>query len=190
MDATEVRKGQPDEDSGWTVEVETLLKDWRSRMYASQSAYYSEAERLRRFGYLLGIPVVVLSTVVGTSLVTSPSGAPIVPNWIAGGLSGLAAILASLQTFFRFGESAAMHGSAADWYAAIRRDIEALLAIPRHLRGDVRARLDAIRKEINKVSQKAPELRETLWAIFAQRFGVEEPPLSRRRKGKLSASSE
>jgi hypothetical protein len=131
-----------------------------------------------------------LSTIVGTSLVASPTGDPIVPYWIAGGLSGLAAILASLQTFFRFGEKAATHGSAADWYAAIRRDIEELLALPRHLRGDVRTRLDGIRKEINKASHKAPELRESLWAKFARRFGVKEPPLTGRRKGNLSFSSE
>ena len=105
------------------------------------------------------------------------------PNVVAGMLSGLAAILASLQTFFRFGESAALHGSAADWYAAIRRDIEALLALPRHLRGDVRIRIDGIRKEINKASHKAPELRETLWARVAHRFEVSEPPLPGRRKG-------
>ena len=102
----------------------------------------------------------------------------------------MATILASLQTFFRFGESAASRGSAADWYSAIRRDIEELLALPRQFRGDVRTRLDVIRREINKVIQMAPELRETLWANFAQRFGVEEPPLSGRRKAKLNASSE
>ena len=190
MDATEVRKDNPDGVTGWTPEVDTLLKEWRCRVYASQSAYYSEAERLRRCHYLLGIPVVILSTIVGTSLVTSSSGAPAVPNWIAGGLSGVAAILASLQTFFRFGESAACHGTAADWYAAIRRDIEGLLALSPELRGDVRIRLDGIRKEINKASQKAPELRESLWAVFAQRFGVEEPPLSGRRKRSLSPSSD
>lgn len=188
MDGTEVRKGNAEEESGWTTEVETLLNDWRSRVYASQSAYYSEAERLRRYHYLLGIPVVILSTAVGTSLVTSPNGAPMLPNLVAGVLSGLAAIMASLQTFFRFGESAALHGSAADWYAAIRRDIEGLLALPRHLRGDVRIRLDAIRKEINKASQKAPELRESLWASFAQRFEVKEPPLSGRHKGSKNPS--
>ncbi|HWU37431.1 MAG TPA: DUF4231 domain-containing protein [Candidatus Acidoferrum sp.] len=190
MDAIDVHKDHPEKDTCWTSEVETLLKDWRCRVYASQSAYYSEAERLRRCHYLLGIPVVILSTIVGTSLVTSPDGSPMLPNWIAGGLSGVAAILASLQTFFRFGESAASHGTAADWYAAIRRDIEELLALSLQLRGDVRGRLDTIRKEINKASQKAPELRESLWAVFAERFGVEEPPLIGRRKRNVRPVSE
>ena len=182
MEENEVQKSAAEHESNWTADVESLLKDWRTRVYASQSAYYSEAERLRRRHYLLGIPVVVLSTAVGTSLVSSPSGAPMLPNVVAGLLSGLAAILASLQTFFRFGESAAQHGSAADWYAAIRRDIEALLALPRHMRGDVRVRIDGIRKEINKASQKAPELRETLWMAVAHRFQVSEPPVPGRRK--------
>ncbi len=181
VDEKAVRKGTLQVEC-WTADVEALLKDWRNRVYASQSAYYSEAERLRRYHYLLGIPVVILSTAVGTSLVTSPAGQPMITNVVAGVLSGLTAILASLQTFFRFGESAALHGTAADWYAAIRRDIETVLALPKHMRGDVRSRIDGIRKEINKVAQKAPELRESLWTSVAHRFQVDEPPLPGRRK--------
>jgi hypothetical protein len=182
MAATESRKGKGGAESSWTDETEELLRDWRNRVYASQSAYYMEAERLRRWHYLLGIPVVVVSTIVGTAMFASKTGDPVVPSWIVGALSALAAILASLQTFLRFAESAARHGAAADWYSAIRRDIEELQALSRHLRGDARVRLDAIRKEMNKAGQTAPELREKLWASVAQRFGVKEPPLSRWRQ--------
>ena len=42
-------------------------------------------------------------------------------------MSILAAVLASLQTFLKFGENATLHGAAADWFAAIRRDIEETL---------------------------------------------------------------
>ena len=180
MDPTEGRKGKGEGESGWTAETEALLRDWRNRVYASQSAYYMEAERLRRWHYLLGIPVVIVSTVVGTTLFASKAGHSMVPILLVGALSAMAAILASLQTFIRFAESAALHGAAADWYSAIRRDIEELQALPRHLRGDVRDRLGSIRKEMNKAGQKAPELRESLWASVAQRFGVEEPPPSGR----------
>ena len=169
-------------ESGWTAETEALLRDWRNRVYASQSAYYMETERLRRWHYLLGIPVVVVSTVVGTTMFASNMEDPLIPLWVSGALSALAAILAALQTFFRLAESAAAHGFAADWYAAIRRDIEQVQALPRQMRGDVAARLDSIRKEMNKAGQKAPELRESLWVRVAQRFGVQEPPLVGRRK--------
>ena len=89
-----------------------------------------------------------------------------------GVLGSLAAILAGLQTFLKLGESAALHGVAADWYASIRREIEELQALPRHLRGDVRATLDALRQNMNKAGQNAPQLNEHLWARMARRFGV------------------
>jgi hypothetical protein len=66
---------------------------------------------------------------------------------------------------------------AADWYASIRREIEELQALPRHLRGNVRITLDALRQNMNKAGQNSPQLNEHLWARMARRFGVEEPPL-------------
>jgi hypothetical protein len=169
-------------ESGWTAQTEALLQDWRRRVYAAQSAYYEEAERLGRRHYLLGIPVVVVTTLVGTTLFAADPKNPLIPMWVSGGLSALAAILAALQTFLRDAESAAARGLAADWYAAIRRDIEQLQALPREMRGNARDQLSSIRKEMNKAGQKAPELPESLWVRVAQHFGVEEPPLGAGRR--------
>jgi hypothetical protein len=182
MDAIEGREEKGKAESGWTAETEVLLQDWRKRVYAAQSAYYTEAERLRRWHYTFGVPVVIVSTIVGSAAFASTTGDPGLPNWLLGSLTALAAILASLQTFLRLAESAAAHGLAADWYAAIRRDIEQLQALPPQMRGKARDQLGSIRKEMNKASQKAPELRESLWVSFARRFGVEEPPLAGERK--------
>ena len=159
----------------WTPRMEELLNDWRSRVYAAQSAYYEEAERLHRQNYLLGIPVIVVSSVVGTA-VFADWGKDNALKWVVGSVSIVAAILASLQTFLKFGENATLHGSAADWFAAIRRDIDETLALPPELRGHPKHALDSIRQEINKASQKSPELSEQLWRRVARRFGVDEPP--------------
>lgn len=178
MEATESSKRNDQAASAWTAETEQLLQDWRSRVYAAQSAYYMEAERLSRWNYLLGIPVVIVSSLVGTAIFANLEGSPSKSiRVVAGVVSVLAAILASLQTFLRLGESTTLHGAAGDWYSAIRRDIEELLALPPGLRGDPKVCLDSIRKEMNKAGQKSPELSERLWARIAQRFGVKEPPL-------------
>jgi hypothetical protein len=108
------------EQIGWTPEVEELLCDWRRRVYAAQAAYYGEAERLRRRNYQLGIPVVIVSSLVGTAIFGNWADDQTYKWWV-GGVSILAAVLASLQTFLKFGESATLHGAAADWFAAIRR---------------------------------------------------------------------
>lgn len=164
-------------EAGWRPETETLLQNWHDRVYAAQSAYYLEATRYKRLHYLLGISVVILSTIVGSSAFAEKGGGFSLPSVMIGVLGSLAAILAGLQTFLKLGESAALHGVAADWYASIRREIEQLQALPRHLRGNVRATLDALRQNMNKAGQNAPHLNEHLWARMARRFGVDEPPL-------------
>src|SRR5215470_9864950 len=159
----------------WTPRMEELLHDWRSRVYAAQSAYYETAEKLRRLNYWLGVPVVVVSSVVGTAIFADWSkGGPL--KWVVGSVSILAAVLAGLQTFLKFGENATLHGTAADWFAAIRRDIDELLALPADLRGHPKECFDSLRQEINKAGQKSPELSEELWRRIAHRFGVVEPP--------------
>ena len=92
-------------------------------------------------------------------------------------LGNMAAIFAGSPTFLKLADSVALHGVAAGRYALIRREIEELQASPRNLRGDVRATLAAIRQNMNKASQNAPQLNELVWARMAQRFGVNEPPL-------------
>ncbi len=39
----------------------------------------------------------------------------------------------------KFGENATLHGAAADWFSAIRRDIEEILALPPESRGKAKA---------------------------------------------------
>jgi len=168
-------KIESEQAATWTPRVEQLLKNWHSRVYAAQSAYYDMAERLRRMNYILGIPVVIVSSMVGTAVFAdwSQNG---VYKWWVGSVSILAAVLASLQTFLKFGESATLHGTAADWFAAIRREIEELMALPPALRGHPKQCLDSIRQEMNKAGQKSPELSERMWKKVARHFGVEEPP--------------
>lgn len=162
----------------WTAETEQLLNDWRNRAYAAQTGYYIETERLRRLHYMLGIPAVVASSVVGTTIFANLEKAR-VATWLRvmlATVSILAAVLMGLQTFLRLAEQASLHSAAAAWYSAIRRDIDATLGLPAQLRGDPREFVSGVRKEMNKAGQNAPELSERLWTRLAQRFGVKEPP--------------
>jgi len=167
--------GRGAEQAVWTPSMDQLLQEWRSRVYAAQAAYYEMAERLRRRNYFLGIPVVIVASMVGTA-VFADWDKDSTYKWWVGSVSIIAAVLSSLQTFLKFGENATLHGSAADWFSAIRRDIEEVLALPADVRGNPKQKLDAIRQEINRAAQKSPELSERLWRTVALRFGVDEPP--------------
>ena len=163
----------------WTPEMEELLNDWHRRAYAAQCTYYQQAERFRKLHYRLGICTVFLTSAAGATIFADKGKvlelAPYL-QWGAGVVSLLAALLAGLQTFLRPGQAATEHGFAGDWYAAIRREIEQLQALPEGMRGEPKACLDSLRKEMNKAGQKSPELGETHWQRAARRFAVKEPP--------------
>jgi len=158
----------------WSEKVEALLADWRLRVYAAQSAHYASADRFRALNYIVGVPAIIFSSIVGTAIFASLEQDSR-PTLIVGVASILAAVLTGLQTFLRFPERAAHHASAADWYSAIRRDIEETLHLPCDSRGRVKDCLDRIRKEMNRAGQDAPELNVRLWKREARRFGVKEP---------------
>jgi hypothetical protein len=158
----------------WSVSVTKLLEDWHKRVYAAQSAHYASADLFRRLNYLVGVPAVVFSSVVGTAIFAglekdSPRAVLIASASI------VAAVLAGLQTFLRFPERASEHATAADWYSAVRRDIEETLHLPLECRGTAKECLHRIRKEMNRAAQDAPEMSSRLWKREAKRFGVKEP---------------
>ena len=164
-----------DHTDSWTPELEELLSTWHRRMDACQHAYYLEAERYKRWHFWLGVPAVILSSIVGTAVFATleKESLGIVTRVIIALVSIAAAVLAGLQTFLRLSEMSAAHAQAGDWYAAIKRDIEQLRALRREERGSARACTDVLRKEMNKAGQKAPELRESLWMEVAKRHGLE-----------------
>jgi hypothetical protein len=158
----------------WTEQVEALLEDWHRRVYAAQSAHYASADRFRMLNYVVGIPAVIFSSIVGTALFAGlEKDSP--RTWLVASTSIFAAVLAALQTFLRFAERATLHATAADWYSAIRRDIEEILHLPVEDRGTPKECLDEVRQEMNRAAQDSPELSARFWRREARRFKVNEP---------------
>src|SRR4051794_27399742 len=101
---------------------------WRDAALIGQ-AHYKASERALLRHRLLGIPAIVLSAIVGTSIFATAQKSPDAPWHILAGLTSLlAAALAALQTFLRYQEVAEIHRSAGAGYSALRRDIDLFLA--------------------------------------------------------------
>lgn len=104
----------------------------------------------------MGVPVISITAIVGTSAFASVV-ADLVPTWarvVAGGASVLAAVLASLQTFFKFSERAERHKTFAAKYGAVRRELEAL-----HASGRATAEtelLNTLREKLDRLAEDAP----------------------------------
>src|SRR5947199_1891835 len=100
--------GRSKSQVGWDEHTEALLQDWHNRAAAAQHAHYLLAHRLRRRNLGLGIPAVVFSSIVGTSLFATLTRENVNTSLriLIGCISVLAAVAAALQTFLRFAERA------------------------------------------------------------------------------------
>jgi hypothetical protein len=109
---------------------EELVLAWLRRARESQLSHYEMANRLAKRNLMMGVPVIAITALVGTSafgsIVADP--VPILAKVAAGGASVLAAVLASLQTFFKFSERAERHKTFAAKFGAVRRELETLHA--------------------------------------------------------------
>jgi hypothetical protein len=173
-----LRREPPKPPVGWDDNLERVLEEWRRRAWAAQTAHYRRATRLRRRHVWLGVPVVIFTTVVGTSLFATLNEEDLALSLriVVGSVSVAAAVLSAIQTFFRFAQRADRHVLAADWYAAIRRGIEQVQALPRQARDDARKTLSDLRKELNKVGSQFPQIGQREWTRAAAEFEIGEPP--------------
>lgn len=139
--------------------VEVLLTDWFRRARESQFIHYECGVWYSRLNYLLGIPSIVLSTVVGTAIFasfeTSATGAERI---VIGLLSIISAVLASLQTFLRFSERAEHHRSTGSGYGAVRRSLEYLKTFPPNDEDNIKQSLKEIKEQMDELAKEAPEV--------------------------------
>ncbi len=135
-----------------------LLLAWLRRARESQFAHYAFADKLAWKGQTLGVPVILLTTLVGASALSSVA-AEVVPTYakvIVGALSLLAAVLSGLQTFFKYAERADKHRVFGARYGALRRELEQL-----HSNGGKTN--DKVRQALDKLAEDAPAVPESIF---------------------------
>lgn len=140
--------------------LQELLIDWYCRAKFSQYAHHESAKLYERLNYLLGIPVIVLSAFVGTSVFASlgKSINPVVQISI-GMVSVMTAGLASLQTFLKLSKKAESCRSAGAKYGALRREIQEMLIFNSLGKEDI----SSIRKKIDDLATEVPHIPNEIW---------------------------
>lgn len=135
-----------------------LVLAWIRRARESQLAHYVMSDILARNGRWLGVPVILVTSVVGTSALASVA-AELIPTWariITGLLSILAAVLAGLQTFFNYSDRADKHRVFGARYGVTRRKLEQLYA--RQDQGIDTQLLEILRQELDSLAQEALQI--------------------------------
>ena len=139
-----------------------LLEEWTGRLRSAQKVHYRMTGRNRRWYLLIGLPIVVLSSVsaflaFGLPIVSVAHAA----TW-AGIVSMFVAILAGVQTFLRLNEQADRHIKAAKSYSDLKNELEYLRACPPSAE-ELGRTLDEFRRRWRQVNEAAPEAPAKLW---------------------------
>jgi hypothetical protein len=144
------------------ISTEQLLDDWYRRARESQFAHYNAAYPLASANYRLGLPVIVLSTFVATSVFATLESSTALGYRIAVGIISVsAAVLSALQTFLRFEERAEKHRTAGGQYGALRRELEAARAAGAPYDPALIAR---VREQFDSIANQAPEIPPRIWS--------------------------
>jgi hypothetical protein len=137
------------------------------------------ADRLRRRYLALGIPVVILTTLVGTSAFASLEQSGGVDDWaraLVGVISIAAAVLSSLQTFLRYATRSEGHRIGAIRYETLRRDMAKTLALPRKSRGNAEHNLEGVALRMDRYAKESPNIGERLWNELAKEYHLSSVP--------------
>jgi hypothetical protein len=170
----------------WDDSIEDLYDSWYRRVAAAEHGHRVRADRMRRRHLLVGISVVILTTLVGTSAFASISKAdgdsitflgvdPDAVLIVVGTISVLAAVLSSLQTFLRYATRAEGHRFALR-YESLRRDMATTLALPPEDRGAPDRSLDSVRQRMDRYAKESPTIGERTWEKLAGNVGLSAVP--------------
>jgi hypothetical protein len=149
--------------------VKNLVAGWLVHAHKSRDRHDQASRSYARWQYLLGIPALILSTVVGTSLFSAYSSSQ-VPSWWVGLLSMTAAILTALQTFMDYGGRSDKHRLAGVKYKEAIRALEYLsvkLANGEQLTDE---QISAVKAQLDALEEAAPVVMPNVYDRVEARY--------------------
>jgi hypothetical protein len=140
---------------------------YRIRAVRQGRSHYLAARRSQRINNLFGVPVVIITSIVGTAIFSTISSTPKV--WLqttTGLLSLIAAVFASLQTFFKFSELSEKHKGAAANYYSVKRRLDLFLLSYAENPENKTALVEDFQKiviEIDRIDAQSPNVPDALY---------------------------
>ena len=152
-----------------------MLDGWLTGVRVLTVGHYAAAKHFEECHRNLGIPVIILSTVVGTAVFASIQSSP--AAWaqaLVGFLSLSAAIFSGLQTFLGDAQLAEKHKRAAVNYSRLRRELDEFCAFPPD-RETRQVFVHDFRQRWNALEQEAPTIPDRIYKTVAmeKKKGVE-----------------
>lgn len=154
-----------------------ILEDNHQKYKLVSRAHHISASAYSRYNLYLGVPVILLSTLVGTAIFAALQNNPDQALKILTGITSvLAALLSALQTFLGFNEKSSLHKTAAIKYAALGREFSLLeLKIAGNDSFDrpkAIAELEAILHKIAKLAEESPTIQDRFYGAADKEFAI------------------
>ena len=141
-----------------------LIESWRRRAHRMQLAHYETARTFDSSHLWLGLPAIVFSTVVGTTVFASLSKDTDVRLQIfVGLLSVVAALLTALQTFLKYSEKSEKHRVAGAKFSNLKHRIELLACLPPQSSDELKKQITMIEDRWATVREESPNLPPQIW---------------------------
>lgn len=149
--------------------VEHLLNSWLVHSHKARDRH-DLASRTYAWGqYALGVPALIVSTVVGTSVFTSLASKQTPALWV-GLLSISAAALTAVQTFVDFGGRSDKHRIAAVKYKATTRGLEYMLVRLSNQETISDDEITSLRTQLDNLEESAPVVMPRIYDVIEKRY--------------------
>jgi Na+/melibiose symporter-like transporter len=155
---------------------ENLAAEWNNRALVALTSHYDAARHYNSLNYWLGIPALILTTIVGTTVFANLSK-DVSENakLLTGLLAIAAAILSALQTFLKHSERAERCKVMAARYSSIGKELEVALTEPIAINKDF---LDQIRIKLDQADADAPSIPSSIRDAARKKYRISQNPLS------------
>ena len=149
--------------------LDQLLSGWLIHSHKARDRHDLASRTYARGQYALGIPALVVSTIVGTSLFSALASKEVPGLWV-GLLSIAAAVLTAVQTFMDFGGRSDKHRIAAVKYKASIRAIEYLLMRLSKSDTVTDEELLDLRTQLDNLEESAPVVMPKIYDAVEKRY--------------------
>lgn len=159
-----------------------IIDDWLFRLNRMQSAHYEVAMYYRKLHMYLGVPTIIVTTIVGSAIFLEYSETQTLSalmQAIVVFLSLSAPVLTSLQTFLNFNERAEKHRSAGANHAELRVQLEVFSRNPGN-RDMIWEYLGQLNEKWMSQNKSSPDIPLRIFRRVTARFARAQPDLAAR----------
>jgi hypothetical protein len=152
--------------------LEELIASEGEKALAYQWLHDYSEKRYSQLNTCIVLPVIVLSTMSGTASIGQRElfGDNPVSAVIIGLVSILVGILNTISSYFGWAKRAEGHRICAITYSKLHRYISIELSLPREQRVPAKHFLKAVREQIDRLNETAPQIPEIAVSTFHKRF--------------------